>query len=110
MSESGYSVKWTNHALLSLRISSYYWEDVYGKTSAHKYIEKMFAKAQMIIVNPYAYPECRELETPNHQYRYTMVDSYKIIFKIQDFIIFILDVFHSSRNPDLLTELKNINT
>lgn len=110
MNKTGYSVRWTEYALLSLRTSFYYWEKIYGRISAEKYVDKMFDNAQKIPINPFAYPECRELETQQHQYRYTLVDKYKIIFKIQDTDIFILDVFHSKRNPDLLKKLRNIDT
>ncbi len=70
----------------------------------------MLAKAQKTAVNPFAYPECRELETTEHQYRFALVDNYKLIFKIQGSIIYILDIFHSKRNPDLLKELQDIET
>ena len=60
-------------------------------------------KLDAIETLPFAYPECRELPTPQKHYRSaTHLKKYRIIYKVEaDLIIFLL-FFNTKQNPSRL--------
>lgn len=74
--------------------------------AAEKFREKIIAVIDKIPDSPFIHPECRELLTNSHKYRNAIISPYRIIYKITPASIDILSIFHSSRNPGVLKQMR----
>ncbi len=103
-------IEWTQHALDSLeRIFSYL--KSYSSDKTVNYIEKLLFFADGLGSMPFIHPECHELRSTQKIYRSAVFDKkYRIIYKIvgDRGKIFILDVFHTSQNPERISRLKDV--
>lgn len=56
-----------------------------------------------IAKSPHRYPVCLDVAKPNPSIRQFIVHStFKVIYKIEEDCIFIVEIFHGSRDPELL--------
>jgi plasmid stabilization system protein ParE len=99
---------WTNHAKLSLQ-SVYDFIAIDSIRQADKITDQIQLLGNSLGRFPFSFPECIELPTKNHLYRKAIYDgTYKIIFKIVDEAIWVLDIFHGKRNPSQLKKLRRV--
>ncbi|MCB1189955.1 MAG: type II toxin-antitoxin system RelE/ParE family toxin [Leptospiraceae bacterium] len=100
---------WTEYALDSLKdIFDYIKKD--SIQSAKKFASEILNFSETFSSFPYKYPVCQELESESIYYRSAVYKSrYRIIYKIAQDTIYILDVFHTSRNPTDIIKLKEFD-
>ncbi len=101
-------IVWTEYALDSLKnIFDYIKQD--SVRSANKLANDILNFSKSFSSFPYKYPVCQELELESIYYRSAVFkNKYRLIYKIAEKQIYILDVFHTSRNPALLSKLKDL--
>jgi plasmid stabilization system protein ParE len=77
--------------------------------SANKLVNEILNFSETFSTFPYKYPVCQELASESIYYRNAVFKNrYRVIYKITPDAIFILDVFHTSRNPVNLLNLIGI--
>lgn len=74
--------------------------------NARQVVQDIREAAQKIPANPEAFSIVRQLPDPQNRYRFVLIHRYKIIYKIKEKHILILDIYHSSRDPDGIAKLK----
>lgn len=100
-------VLWDNSARASFRnIYNYIKSQAKSNGPAEMVKRVILAEVDLIPTRPRTYPLEPYLSELDGEFRFALVFTYKIIFEIGESQIFILDIFHTSRNPQEITELK----
>lgn len=98
-------LRWSSFAKNSLMdIADYIKRE--SPQNAQKVVQKIRETARKITQQPDAYPIMHEISTEDMIYRYALCYKYKIIFRVKVWYILIIDIFHSSRNPENLQKSK----
>ena len=95
------TLKWSIAAHNDLKSVFDYICDVDCKRNAHYVITEIKKQAKEVLIFPESFP--KEQKTDDNYIRYTLKWRYKIIFKIDIDVIYILRIFHTSQNPEYLT-------
>ncbi len=102
-------LRWSSYAKDNLMdIAEYIKQE--SPQNARKVIQKIRETAQKITQNPEAYPVMQEISSEDMIYRYALCYKYKIIFRAKVWYILVIDIFHSSRNPETLQNIKEQDT
>jgi len=88
-----------------LEITDFYIvENVTGKTA--EVLNSIDVAFRKIANSPTSYSICFDIRTPQENIRqYILQDTFKIVYRIQEDVIEIIEVFHASRIPDLLEDI-----
>jgi plasmid stabilization system protein ParE len=93
---------WTNRAISQLEHAVKYILDEQGKTYAETVLNKILNSTR----NLYDFPKMGQIEYflshKKSEYRYLLVWSYKIVYKISNEKVVISRIFHTSQNPSKL--------
>ena len=81
-----------------------YGTETFGKLQAEKYLSDIYRLVSCLDVFYDLYPECRHLPTKSKMYRWVILESHLIIYRINEFEIQILRILHSHRS---ITKIKN---
>ncbi len=99
-------LKWSLLAKRSLTdIGKYIKKD--SPQNAQKVVNKIREKAKQIPKNPEAYHLLHAINSEDKIYRYALCYKYMIVFRVKLYYILIVDIFHSSRSPESLDDIKN---
>ena len=99
-----YRIIWDDDAKASLRkVYDYIAKDSFQ--SARKVRSGIVRKARSLKTFPFRFAVERLLEDQSKEYRSVLIWDYKIIYRVAGDTVRILDVFHTSRNPE---ELKSV--
>lgn len=100
------NVIWDNEAVKSLKeIISFIKKD--SPQSAKKVKKEILALAKTLIKFPEKYSKELYYVSNDGSIRYVPIYSYKIIYQITSTEIIILDIFHTSRNPEEISKYKH---
>jgi len=100
------NVIWDNEAVKSLKeIISFIKKD--SPQSAKKVKKEILALAKTLIKFPEKYSKELYYISNDGSIRYVPIYSYKIIYQITSTEIIILDIFHTSRNPEEISKYKH---
>lgn len=90
---------WDNEAKKSLQNIYNYIKGRESIEVAKKVRNKIFTQAKSLHDFPEKFEREHHLEDEVGNFRYKVIWSYKIIYEVTEESIFILDIFHTSRNP-----------
>ena len=77
--------------------------ETYGKIQAEKYLSDIYKLVGCLDLFYDLYPECRHLPTKSKMYRWIILESHLIIYRINEVEIQILRIIHSHRS---ITKIK----
>jgi len=98
---------WTDFAKVQLRNVFDYYAEVASKTVAKNIISGIRNRTILLRTHPnIGTIEELLMESP-HKYRYLVENNYKIIYRIEDSIIYITDIFDTHQNPNKL-KIRNL--
>ncbi len=95
-------VIWTRKTLIQLERAIKYIRAEQGATYAEIVLNKTLEKTRLLEKNPKIGQVEPLLKHKKSEYRYIIVWSYKIIYRIEKGKVVISRVFHTSRNPNKL--------
>ena len=90
---------WDNEAKKSLRSIYYYIKARESVRAARKVRDKIISETRSLNNFPEKFEQEHNLENELGNIRYKVVWSYKVIYEVTDESIYILDIFHTSRDP-----------
>lgn len=90
---------WDNEAKKSLQNIYNYIKGRESIEAAKKVRNKIFTQAKTLQDFPEKFEREHHLEDEVGNFRYKVIWSYKIIYEVTEESIFILDIFHTSRDP-----------
>lgn len=90
---------WDNEAKKSLRSICEYIKSRESPAQAIKVRKKIVASAKSLSSFPEKFAREPNLRDEKGNYRFKAIWSYKIIYEVTEEAIFILDIFHTSRDP-----------
>jgi plasmid stabilization system protein ParE len=90
---------WDNEAKKSLQNIYNYIKGRESIEAAKKVRNKIFTQAKSLQDFPEKFEREHHLEDEVGNFRYKVIWSYKIIYEVTEESIFILDIFHTSRDP-----------
>jgi plasmid stabilization system protein ParE len=94
-------------ALNDLEKECLYIAENYSIDYSEKFRLAFFAQIKTILPNPLKYPECRFLPTKSKIYRNIIWRNYLIVFKVKQFSIEVLVLFHTKQRPSKLKAIKS---
>ncbi|MGF1637976.1 MAG: type II toxin-antitoxin system RelE/ParE family toxin [Cyclobacteriaceae bacterium] len=97
---------WDIEAKKSLRNIYNYIKSRESVEVAKKVREAISSQARSLNDFPEKFERENHLEAESGNYRYKVIWSYKIIFEVNEESIFILDIFHTSRDPTSINKRK----
>lgn len=97
-------IEWSEFAKNQLRNFYNYYLEVAGKRIAKKLINKIIERVDILIANPFAGRKEDLLSDYSEEYRYLVVENYKIIYWINGQVAIISTVFDCRQNPVKMTE------
>ena len=100
-------IVWDNEAKHSLRSIYEYIKNKESPTVAKRVRGKIIEQVKTIASFPEKFQREPFLKDEPGDYRYKVIWSYKIIYETTPSTIFILDIFHTSRNPSNIKISKN---
>ena len=98
-------VIWTKRAFSQLERAIKYIKEEQGVSYAHIVLTKTLEKTRLLEVTPKIGQSEPLLKHKKSEYRYIIVWSYKIIYRVEKDKVVISRVFHTSRNPKKLKGL-----
>lgn len=101
-----YKVIWDDEAKASLRSIYNYIKNRESISQAKKVRTEIIDLGKSLGFMPHKYVEDPYLKDEPGDNRFKAIWSYKLVYEVTDKEIIILDVFHTSRDPQSLKELK----
>lgn len=99
-------IKWSLDAIARLKTIYFWYVEDYSITRAKKVVLSIRSRVRQIAKFPVLYPKFPYCIPPDNNIRYSIVNkTYWVVYEITDEYIEVLDVMHSSQNPELLKEL-----
>lgn len=95
-------VVWDDEAKRSLRSIYNYIKNRESTRVAKKVRDEIAAQAKELVIFPEKFEKEPVLKDEPGNYRYKVIWSYKIIYEVTAEAIYILDIFHTSREPSSL--------
>ena len=108
MTSSKFTVVWSKIALERLG-EIHFWHVLdYSERRADKVLASIEKAVDEVASFPTAAPIFEDLEPKNEMIRAKLVyGTYKVVYKLEESIVFIIDIFHVAQEPDL-TNLKSL--
>jgi plasmid stabilization system protein ParE len=104
MAQSTLTLRWSTLAFRRLQDIGIYIAQ-YSPANARKVVDEIRNTARGLLQHPTAHPMEQFIQPNDGSYRYVLCYRYKIIYRIYETHILILDIFHSSRNPQDIQNL-----
>jgi plasmid stabilization system protein ParE len=80
-----------------------YGSETFGTAQADKYLENIYRLTENLGITYGMYPECRHLPTKSKMYRWIILESHLIVYRIGS-VIQVLRIIHASRS---ITKIKS---
>ena len=106
MVKKNYKVIWDDEAKASLRSIYNYIKKRESIDQARKVRDEIRDLAKSLGFMPHKYAEDPVLKNEPGDNRFKVIWSYKLVYEVTEKEIIILDVFHTSRDPQNLKKLK----
>lgn len=99
-----YKIEWSPFALKCVNEIYFYISDkAKSDLPAENFIARLFERVEILETRPYVGQSEPHLEESGIDGRYLVEGDYKIIYRIEEDKISILDVFHTKQNPSKIT-------
>lgn len=93
-------IKWSKKAVSQLHLTISYIAKEQSNVYAEVVVSRIFSSIDLLVNNPRMGSKEPLLEYRNKEYRYLVVWSYKIIYKVhENGNVLIARIFHTSQNP-----------
>jgi plasmid stabilization system protein ParE len=99
------TIVWDEEAKKSLRSIYDYIKNRESVEVAKRIRAETLKQVATLIIFPEKFEQEPHLKNEKGNYRYKVVWSYKIIYEVTPKTLYILDIFHTSRDPSNLVEL-----
>ncbi len=99
------NIVWDNEAKKSLRTIFLYIKNRESLAQAIRVRKKITEQARALSLFPEKFVEEFNLKSEKGNYRFKAIWSYKIIYEVTSETIFVLDIFHTSRDPNAMGKL-----
>ncbi len=99
-------IVWTDFAIENLKNIFDYYKDKSNQKVAHKILYQIYQSTKNLKEYPNSGQIELTLERLNQNHRYIVSGKYKIIYKVSDLKIIILDVFDSRQHPSKMIDEK----
>lgn len=86
-----------------------YGVETFGINQAEKYENEIWQLVESLSHNYHLFPECRHLPTKSKIYRWIILDSHLIIYRITKKEIQVLRIVHSKRSIQKIKKSRSIN-
>jgi mRNA-degrading endonuclease RelE of RelBE toxin-antitoxin system len=102
-----YQVRISNYAFSNLEEIHFYISYIDERPITANQVIDEIQKSILVSIPkyPFRYPECPARRTLKKMYRQAIVKNYKIIFKIEDNLISVIGVVHSSRSRNFIKRI-----
>ena len=100
-------VLWDNEAKKSLQHIYYYIKKRESATRAIEVRKKIVELAKTLSAFPEKFAEEPNLKNEKGNYRFKVIWHYKVIYEVTEKFIYVLDIFHTSRDPQEISKLKD---
>ncbi|MDR2206035.1 MAG: type II toxin-antitoxin system RelE/ParE family toxin [Flavobacteriaceae bacterium] len=97
---------WTDFAIENLKDIFYYHSANVGKKVAHKIRKQILKSTEQLTNHPESGQIEPNLENLKQNHRYLVSGNYKVIYKIVDNQIIIVDIFDTRQNPEKIIREK----
>lgn len=98
------SVQWSDLAKAQLKNIYDYYAFTVNRSLAKKIISKIIHRTDILTIHPYSGAKEPLLTEFPEEYRYLVVDNYKIIYSVYDKVVAIVSVFDCRQNPEKISE------
>ena len=102
-----YKVSWHRNAKHSLRLIYNYIKKG-SVSSARKVKAAILQETRKLNTSPERYSKEYFMKEESGNFRYIPIWSYKIIYEVTETKVIILEIFHTSRSPDEIQNIKQI--
>ena len=92
-------IVWTNFAISELKSIYAFYKYKASISVAGKIKERIFISVKQLQNHPLSGTIEENLTETEYEYRYIVEGNYKIIYRIEDKIVYIIDIFDCRRNP-----------
>lgn len=99
-------VVWANEAKEALKQIYYYIKNHQSIDVAKKVRDEIVSQTKTLVDFPEKFEKEHYLLNAEGDFRYKVVWSYKIIYEITSEAIYVLDIFHTSRDPSNIKKTK----
>lgn len=99
-------IVWTDFAIENLKNIFEYYKEKSNKKVAYKILNQIYNTSNYLKKFPNSGQIEISLERLNQNYRFIVSGKYKIIYKVSDLKIIILDVFDSRQHPSKMIDEK----
>ncbi|UXX80055.1 type II toxin-antitoxin system RelE/ParE family toxin [Reichenbachiella carrageenanivorans] len=106
MVKKKFKVVWNDDAKYALKNIYHYIKERESIERAKKVRNEIAASAKSLNVFPEKFVEDPYLKEEPGNFRFKVIWSYKIIYEVTSEAIMVLDIFHTSRNPDRISANK----
>lgn len=101
-------VQWSDLAKAQLKDIYDYYALTVNRRLAKKIVTKIVHRTDILIIHPYSGTKEPLLSEYPEEYRYLVIDDYKIIYSVYDRVVAIVSVFDCRQNPEKMADqLKN---
>lgn len=101
-------VRYSQQFKLDIAEAFKYGYEIFGKKQAIKYENDIYRLVESLEVFYSIYPECRYLPTKSKMYRWIILESHLIIYRITDKQIQVLRMLHSKRSISKIKSSRKI--
>jgi plasmid stabilization system protein ParE len=106
MVKKNFKVVWDDEAKASLRLIYNYIKNKESIDQAKKVVREITDLGKSLGYMPTKFSKEELLSDEGGDIRFKAIWSYKIVYEITEDFVVILDIFHTSRDPNNLTKLK----
>jgi plasmid stabilization system protein ParE len=85
-----------------------YGVETFGLNQAEKYENEIWQLVESLSHNYHLFPECRHLPTKSKMYRWIILDSHLIIYRIKKTKVQVLRIVHSKRSIQKIKKSRSI--
>lgn len=100
----GMSIQWSDLAKAQLKDIYDYYALTVNRRLAKKIIIKIVHRTDILTIHPYSGTKELLLSEYPEEYRYLVIDNYKIIYSVYDKAVAIVSVFDCRQNPEKMEE------
>lgn len=98
------NVQWSHLAKAQLKDIYDYYASTVNRRLAKKIVSKIIDRTDILIIHPYSGTKEPLLSDYAEEYRYLVVDNYKIIYWVHNEVVSISSIFDCRQNPELMNQ------
>jgi plasmid stabilization system protein ParE len=97
-------IEWSEQAKEEAKVIFDYLVSVAGKIRARRIVEKIYARPGILAKNPFGGQREWMLDGSPHEYRRLVEGNYKIIYRVDGYVVYITAIWDCRRDPEVLRQ------